>query len=145
MADTFTPQARSLLMARVKQTGTQPERVVRALLRRLRLRYVSHVRRLPGRPDLVLRDFRIAIFVHGCFWHNHSGCRRGSLPSSNREFWLRKIASNVRRDRAAVRALRADNWSVAIIWQCQTSDDQRLAVRIHRLTRRADKSSRSDR
>lgn len=133
MADKLSPEERSLLMARVRQTGTQPELIVRSVLRRMRLRYISHVGSLPGKPDLVLRDFRVAIFVHGCFWHNHTGCRRGSLPRSNRHFWLPKIASNVRRDRVAVRALRSAKWRVAIIWQCQTSDERRLVARIRRL------------
>jgi len=137
MADKLSAEARSKLMARVRQTGTEPERIVRTILRNLRLRYASHVRRRPGRPDLVLRDVRVVIFVHGCFWHSHSGCRRGTPPQTNRDFWLRKIGSNVRRDRAAVRALRAAGWCVAVVWQCQTGDTKRLAARLRRLVSRA--------
>jgi DNA mismatch endonuclease (patch repair protein) len=123
-------------MARVRQRGTAPEREVWSILRQLRLHYRSHVRRLPGTPDLVLRDFHLAIFVHGCFWHNHQGCRRGAPPASNRQFWLPKIAANVRRDRAAARALRRQGWRVVVIWQCQLRDNARVARRLERLTRR---------
>lgn len=137
MADKLSAEARSKLMARVRKTGTQPERVVRTILRSLRLRYASHVRRLPGKPDLVLRDVRVVIFVHGCFWHSHARCRRGAPPQTNRDFWLRKIESNVRRDRAAARALRAAGWCVAIVWQCQTRDTRRVAARLKRLVSRA--------
>jgi DNA mismatch endonuclease, patch repair protein len=139
MPDKITPETRSRLMARVRQRGTEPERIVRTLLRRMRIRYRSHVRRLPGTPDLVLSDFRVVIFVHGCFWHNHLGCRRGTLPASNREFWLPKIARNVQRDHAAARVLRARSWRVATVWQCQTLDLARLSARINRLCRGAER------
>jgi len=125
-------------MSRVRQRGTAPERVVQALLRRMHLRYRSHPRNLPGTPDLILRDFGVAIFVHGCFWHNHRACRRGALPASNRNFWVPKIAGNVRRDRLTARQLRAAGWRVAIIWECQARNEHRLTSRIRRITSHSD-------
>src|SRR5262245_34234702 len=98
MADRFTAEQRSRNMSRVRGRDTQPEIIVRKLLHRLGYRFRLHRKGLPGKPDIVLPKYRTAIFVHGCFWHGHPGCRRSARPTTNVEFWNRKIDGNVERD-----------------------------------------------
>jgi DNA mismatch endonuclease (patch repair protein) len=126
MADCFTPQERSRNMSRVKGRDTKPELLVRSIVHRLGYRFRLHGKSLPGRPDIVLPRHRKIIFVHGCFWHGHAGCRRAARPSTNREFWDRKIDGNVARDVANVKALRHAGWKVLVVWQCATKDRERL-------------------
>ena len=129
MADRFSPAARSELMARIRGVDTAPELRVRRLVHRMGYRYRLHRRDLPGTPDLVFPRHRRVIFVHGCFWHQHS-CGRGTRPASNQDFWNRKLTANVRRDRHNIAALNCDGWSVLIVWECQTRDAAALAQRI---------------
>src|SRR5688572_27207656 len=118
MADIVSKQVRSAMMSAIRGKNTQPELAVRRYLHKRGFRYVLHVTSLPGRPDLVLPRYNAAIFVHGCFWHRHRGCKDAVLPSSNRAFWLSKLNHNRRRDRAAIAALVKARWRVAIIWEC---------------------------
>lgn len=118
MADTLSPQARSRVMSRIKGKDTGPELALRRALHAQGYRYRLHVRALPGTPDLVFPARRKVIFVHGCFWHQHPGCKRATIPSSRREFWLPKLARTVERDRAAIAALNAAGWDVLVIWEC---------------------------
>lgn len=115
-------------MAKVRGANTKPERIVRRVAHRVGLRFRLHRRDLPGTPDLVLPRHKLAIFVHGCFWHRHEGCRRSSLPSTNVEFWIRKFERNVTRDQAAVSALEQAGWRVAVIWECETKNEADLAT-----------------
>ncbi len=119
MSDTFTKARRSEIMRAVHSTGTSAEKKCEALLRSLRLRYRQHVANLPGRPDFVLRASRLALFVHGCFWHAHKGCKSAALPSSNVDYWSRKIEGNRKRDRRVRDALRKAGWRTAVIWECK--------------------------
>ena len=119
MVDTLTKEARSKLMARVRQKDTSPEVRLRKQLHATGLRYVLHPASLPGRPDLVFPKYQIAIFVHGCFWHGHN-CRAGRPPTSNQSYWTEKIAANRARDARKATALRALGWRVATVWECQT-------------------------
>ncbi len=105
--------------------------VVRRLLWALGFRYRTHAKGLPGRPDIVSRTRRIAIFVHGCFWHRHD-CGLAYSPKTRPKFWARKFEGNVRRDAAAQRALRSAGWRVMIIWECQTERPAQLARRLSR-------------
>ncbi|HAK97253.1 MAG TPA: very short patch repair endonuclease [Planctomycetes bacterium] len=133
MTDVFSPRKRSEVMSRVGGKDTAPEMAVRRLVHRAGFRYSLHCRKLPGTPDLVLARLRKVIFVHGCFWHGHSGCRKGrQRPAANAEFWQKKIAGNARRDRSATRRLRADGWEILIIWECEVRDEQRLRARVVR-------------
>ena len=119
MPDTFTRAERSAVMARVKSTNTSAERSVRRMLRSLRVKFKGHGSRLPGAPDFVLAEERVAIFVHGCFWHQHS-CKRGNRqPTTNVAYWTAKLARNVARDRVTRRTLRRLGWRVLTIWECQ--------------------------
>ena len=132
-----TSASRSYLMSRVKGRDTKPEMVVRRLLHGMGYRFRLQAKELPGRPDIVFRPRRKAIFVHGCFWHRHRrpDCRRGrSTPASRTEYWEAKFARNVTRDRRNERALRAAGWGVMVVWECQTKPAglDRLAGRLRR-------------
>lgn len=120
-------------MRSVKQKDTAPEMIVRRAAHALGARYQLHRKDLPGRPDLVLPGRRLCIFVHGCFWHRHQGCRLASTPSSNSEFWAEKFVRNVERDARKEAELRAAGWSTETIWECETRDPERLANRLRRL------------
>lgn len=117
-------------MANVKGRNTSPERLVRQCLRRLRCRYTSNVKGLPGTPDIALTGQNKLIFVHGCFWHGHKGCARASRPQTNKAFWRRKIEGNIKRDARLLRTLRKAGWRVLVVWQCQTKDTARLERRL---------------
>ncbi|WP_223154032.1 MULTISPECIES: very short patch repair endonuclease [Bradyrhizobium] len=106
-------------MARIRQKGTKIELDVASVLRDLGLHYRKNVKKLAGSPDFANRSKRWAVFVHGCFWHHHAGCRRATVPKSNRRFWLNKFRDNKRRDDRSVRLLRRDGYRVVVIWECQ--------------------------
>lgn len=124
-----TPE-RSDLMRRVRGKGSAPEMAVRRTVHRLGYRFRLHHRSLPGRPDLVLPRWHTVIFVHGCFWHRHSKCRRATVPKIRASFWADKFAKNRERDRRVVKQLRAAGWRVVVIWECETLDPARLTQRI---------------
>jgi DNA mismatch endonuclease (patch repair protein) len=126
-----TDPERSALMARVRQRGTRPELLVRIALRRLGVAYRTSGNGLPGRPDLSNRTGSWAIFVHGCYWHHHTGCGRATTPTRNREYWVAKFAENRRRDATAVRRLRAMGYRVLLVWECQVEKVE-LAYRLGR-------------
>lgn len=130
--DTLTTSERSALMGRVRSKNTRPEIAVRRLLHHLGYRFRLHRVDLPGRPDIVLPGRRIAVFVHGCFWHRHPRCALTRTPKSRVAFWKRKFADNTRRDRAVRRALQRDGWRVIVIWECQVADVTRLTSRVRR-------------
>ena len=120
-------------MRRVKGRDTSAELKVRRLLWRLGARYRLNRRDLPGSPDIVLPGRRLAIFVHGCFWHGH-GCARGArVPKANREYWIAKVARNRARDARAEAALDALGWRVEVVWECELKDQAALADRLGRL------------
>jgi DNA mismatch endonuclease (patch repair protein) len=113
-------------MAAVKDRNTTPEHAVRRLAHALGYRFRLHRKNLPGRPDLVFPSRRKIIFVHGCFWHRHPGCRKATTPKTNIEFWTSKFARNVARDAQCEQALLAADWEVLTIWECETKDLNRL-------------------
>ena len=118
MADVFDAKDRSRVMARVRSTDTSPELVLRRQLHKEGFRFRLHVAALPGTPDLVLPRYHAAVFVHGCFWHQHANCSRAARPTSNQDYWNKKLARNVARDIANVESLRASGMRVAIVWEC---------------------------
>lgn len=124
--DRITPEARSANMRAVRGRDTAPEMRVRSLAHRMGYRFRLHRRDLPGSPDLVFPRRRIVIFVHGCFWHRHPGCRRTTVPKSRTGFWKAKFDRNVARDAANEQALRDAGWKVVVIWECETKDAGRL-------------------
>ena len=122
MVDRVTQQARSAMMSAVRHENTRPEKLVRSRLFAAGYRFRLHRRDLPGSPDMVLPRHRLAVFVHGCFWHGHD-CPRGRPPKSNVEFWACKIERNRTRDLASIAALGALGWTVHVIWACRLVAD----------------------
>jgi DNA mismatch endonuclease (patch repair protein) len=119
MADNHTPDVRSYNMSRIKNKNTKPEEIVRKFLFSKGLRYRKNDKRLPGHPDIVLPKYKTVIFVNGCFWHGHEGCRYYVLPKSNTEFWKAKIERNRERDLDRRIKLRDMGWHVIQFWECQ--------------------------
>lgn len=119
---------RSRTMRAVKSKDTAPELTVRRFLHGAGLRYRLHDRRLPGTPDLVFPARRIALFIHGCFWHQHPGCTRSNRPKSRTDYWNKKLDRNIKRDKEHVTALEAAGWTVLVIWECETRNNQLLSA-----------------
>lgn len=121
--------ATSKVMRSIRSRDTRPELAVRSLLHRMGHRFRLHRRDLPGTPDLVLPKYRVAVLVHGCFWHQHADCRHARLPSKRRDYWLPKLARTQQRDAVTVAALNALGWRALIVWECETTDEQMLRMR----------------
>ena len=133
MADRLTRQQRHLCMSHIRSKDTKPEMAVRKGLFAAGFRYRLNVRALPGTPDIVLKKYNTVIFVNGCFWHGHSGCRHFVLPQANRQFWQDKIERNIRRDAAVKTRLEALGWKVIVLWECELNTSARRAGTIGRL------------
>jgi DNA mismatch endonuclease (patch repair protein) len=131
MADHLTGEQRSANMRAVRGKDTAPELLIRSMLHRLGYRFRLHRRDLPGTPDIVFPARCGVMFVHGCFWHGHD-CPRGTVPSSNVNFWQTKIANNRERDAHALKKLRKDGWKVLTIWECETKNKSALEKRLCR-------------
>jgi DNA mismatch endonuclease (patch repair protein) len=143
LTDVYSPAKRSAVMRRVKATGTTPEKTVRRLLTALGARYRLHRKDLPGSPDVVMSGRRLAIFVHGCFWHGH-GCARGSrVPKANRDYWTAKVARNRARDSAAQEALTAGGWRVETLWECELKDEAAVTARLEAVLDQAASASKA--
>jgi DNA mismatch endonuclease (patch repair protein) len=132
--DVVSKEKRSQMMAGIKGRDTRPEMIVRKLLFAHGFRYRLHRKDLPGCPDLVLTGHKLAIFVHGCFWHQHANCDLAKLPATNEEFWRKKLGRNVRRDRQVVEELKASGWRVLVVHECaiRRLSQDRLLQRITR-------------
>ena len=118
MTDFMTTTQRSAAMSAVRGKDTAIEKTLRSNLHRQGFRFRKNVEALAGRPDIVLPKYRCVIFVHGCFWHHHTNCKRSKLPETRRAFWSKKIRDNVRRDLQQIRFLRKDGWKVIVMWEC---------------------------
>lgn len=119
VADVHTPEKRSYNMSRIRSKDTKPEELVRKYLFSQGFRYRKYDRRLPGKPDIVLPKYKTVIFVNGCFWHGHEGCRYFVWPKNNAEFWTEKITGNILRDKRNREALVDQGWRVIEIWECE--------------------------
>jgi DNA mismatch endonuclease (patch repair protein) len=117
--DIYSKQKRSELMSRVRSGNTKPEMLVRSALHSLGYRFRLHRKDLPGSPDVVLPKHRTAVFVHGCFWHQHPGCKKSTLPKQNATFWSNKLARNVEHDNEVRRKLEEAGWKVLVLWECE--------------------------
>jgi DNA mismatch endonuclease (patch repair protein) len=126
MADIVDAATRSRMMSRIRGKNTIPEMLVRRFLHAAGFRYRLHVKDLPGRPDIVLPKYRTVIFVHGCFWHRHPGCRDAVMPTSNTAFWNEKLRGNTARDSRNIAALEAKGWRCAVIWECEVGNPANL-------------------
>ena len=126
-------------MSRIRNRNTKPELVVRSLLHRLGYRFTINGplnKKLPGRPDIVLPKHRTVVFVHGCFWHRHEGCRDTTTPKTRTEWWLQKLSSNVTRDQKNRSALRDSGWNVVVVWECEAAKPSELQQTFNREVRR---------
>ena len=118
MIDVVDQKTRSKMMSGIRGKDTRPELLVRSGLHRMGFRFRLHDRKLPGSPDLVLRRYSAAVFVHGCYWHRHEGCRFATTPATRPEFWQEKFDANVARDRRHQQLLRGAGWRVFVVWEC---------------------------
>jgi DNA mismatch endonuclease (patch repair protein) len=135
MKDTLTKARRSWNMSRIRGKHTAPEMVVRSLLHRLGYRFRLHSKSLPGRPDIVLPKYKTVVFVHGCFWHRHRGCRNCTTPTNNRKFWVKKLEGNAARDKVHRRVLRRLGWRLLVVWECETEKSMDLGRLSKRLAK----------
>ena len=138
MSDVLTPTQRHRCMSHIRSKATKPEMLVRRWLWSHGYRYRLNVKSVPGKPDIVMRKYRTAIFVNGCFWHGHEGCKQFVLPKTNSDFWQTKIARNRERDRKNEELLCANGWQVIVIWACMLEKEkmeptmQSVAVSLNR-------------
>lgn len=132
MTDIMSKEQRSFLMSQVKSKDTKPERIVRSLIHGLGYRFRLHSKSLPGKPDIVLPQHKKVVLVHGCFWHRHARCRKSRLPTTNVIFWHNKISGNIDRDRLIRRKLKALGYKVLVVWECQTSNLDKLEERLRK-------------
>ncbi|WP_232313007.1 very short patch repair endonuclease [Paenibacillus sp. P22] len=125
-------------MSKIRGKNTKPELVVRSYLHQKGFRYRLHVKRLPGKPDLVLTKHKALVFVHGCFWHGHEGCKYFRIPKSNVEYWSNKIHANIERDRVVEKALQVMGWNVIVLWECELKKDpnERLDLLVQQIKMR---------
>lgn len=130
MTDVFTPEKRSAVMRRVKGKDTAPELKVRRLLRKMGVGYRLHRADLPGKPDIAMPGRKLALFVHGCFWHGHDCARGARTPKANRPYWEAKIARNRARDEAHRAALEAMGWRTVTLWECELKDEAEVERRL---------------
>ncbi len=119
MTDIFDQEKRSSIMRSVKSTDTSPEMVVRKWLHARGYGYRIHRKDLPGKPDITMSRLKLAIFVHGCFWHNHTNCRKATIPKTRTEFWTEKFKKNKERDKQKEDALEKAGWRILVLWQCE--------------------------
>jgi DNA mismatch endonuclease (patch repair protein) len=140
--DKLTPEKRSENMRRIKSKGMKPELAVRKIVHGMGHRYRLHRKDLPGKPDLVFGPSRKAIFVHGCFWHQHTECREGRAPGSNAGYWGPKLARNVERDTENMASLNQLGWRTLVIWECELTDTAALQRRIKNFLGRGPKNGK---
>ena len=119
-------------MSRIKSSNTKPELTVRSILHRMGYRFRLHRKDLPGKPDIVLPKYKTVIFVHGCFWHRHEGCKYAYTPKSRIDFWERKFKANINRDLDVKKRLKELRWKVLVIWECEISDIENVKKKIGR-------------
>ena len=130
--DKLTKEHRSWNMSRIKSCNTKPENVVRSILHRMGYRFRLHQKDLPGKPDIVLPRHKAVIFVHGCFWHRHKGCKYAYTPKSRIDFWQQKFQSNIERDKKVINDLHEMGWRVFIIWECEVMTPESAQKRLKR-------------
>lgn len=121
--DVHSKETRSYNMSRIRSTNTKPEEIVRKYLFSKGFRYRKNDKRYPGKPDIVLPKYKTIVFVNGCFWHGHTGCRYFVIPKTNTDFWVSKINCNIERDQKQVKQLKDEGWNVIVIWECQLKTD----------------------
>ena len=136
MGEKLSRERRSWNMSQIKSRDTEPELLVRRSLFRLGYRFRLHRRDLPGKPDIVLPRYRVAIFVHGCFWHQHTGCIDCSNPKTNTAYWGPKLLANRKRDRKNRRLMLQIGWTPVVIWECETRNPRAIEKKLQRILNR---------
>ena len=131
--DVFTKEKRSEIMSRVRCKNTKPEELVRKYLFSKGFRYRKNDKRYPGKPDIVLPKYNAMVFVNGCFWHQHSGCKAAAIPETNSDYWKKKLQKNVERDKQQMETLRNLGWNVIIVWECELSSKVKREQRLNAL------------
>lgn len=131
--DVFSKEKRSDIMSRVHSKDTKPEEIVRKYLFSKGFRYRKNDKRYPGKPDIVLPKYHTVIFVNGCFWHQHPGCKAATMPAANRDYWEKKLKRNVERDAKQVRQLKEMGWQVIVLWECEISNKEKRKARLPKL------------
>ncbi len=134
--DVLTPEQRSRCMSKIKGKNTAPELFVRSMLHRMGYRFRLHVKDLPGKPDIVLPRYESVIFVHGCFWHKHKGCKYAVMPKTRKEFWGKKLARNVERANEVAIQLKRSSWKRIVVWECEIKDSKKLCRRLRNILNR---------
>lgn len=132
--DRHNKQTRSYNMSQIKGKNTKPEIMVRKFLFANGFRYRLHDKKLQGKPDIVLRKYNTVIFVHGCFWHGHDGCKKFVIPKTRTDFWLNKINTNISNDNKNIEALKKDGWNVITIWECEIKNEVRMQKLLKQIT-----------
>lgn len=145
MVDVVNKETRSRMMAGIRGKHTRPEMALRSALHKAGFRFRLHDRKLPGTPDIVLPRFRIAIEVHGCFWHRHPGCRFATTPATNRKFWVDKFRENVGRDRKNKALLEREGWTALVFWECDARDPMKVQQFVEALERKRRSLMRNER
>lgn len=125
MADVHDRETRSFNMSQIKAKNTKPELIVRKFLFSQGFRFRLHDKKLPGKPDLVFPKYKTVLFIHGCFWHGHTGCRYYVVPKTRTEWWLNKITGNARKDSENISLLKKNGWNVVTIWECELRIEKR--------------------
>lgn len=120
--DIFSPEKRSQVMSRIRSKDTKPEKIIRSILHKLGFRFRINRKDLPGKPDIVLPKYKTVIFVHGCFWHRHEGCKYAYTPKSNADFWNKKFSLNLQRDKDIQNKLGKRGWKILTIWECEIKE-----------------------
>ena len=130
MVDHLTPDERSRNMAAIRSKNTKPELIVRSILHKEGYRFRLHRKGLPGSPDIILKKYQTIIFVHGCFWHRHKGCKDCTTPKTRTDYWVDKFRKNVDRDKKNEEQLKTLGWKVLVIWQCEIKNKDKLLAKL---------------
>ena len=133
MVDSVSKDQRSWNMSRIRSKDTKPELIVRKMLHKRGIRYRIHTRELPGNPDLSNKNKKFAVFVNGCFWHQHKNCKRATVPKSNTSYWIPKLQRNVKNLNKNITSLKNDNWKTFVIWECEVNDQNKMSKFIEKI------------
>jgi len=119
-------------MSRIGSRNTVPEKIVRKIFTELGWRYRLHFKQLPGKPDIVVQKNKTVIFTNGCFWHQHKGCKRKTMPKENRSYWKPKLERNEAKQKTDIKKLKKEGWKVNIVWECETKDENKLSKKLQK-------------
>lgn len=131
--DNLDKEQRKLCMSNIRSKDTTPEVIVRKILTKLGIRYRLHVKKLPGKPDIVIAKRRKVFFINGCFWHQHNGCKKSTMPKTRLDYWGPKLKRNIEKQEQDIKSLRKQGWKVYKIWECQTKKGDALTKRIQKM------------